>query len=66
MEKVLPEGGVHAAGSVPDTVSLADAVKVTTAPEALLACTVMLPGTVRTGSVVSMTVIWTVAWAVFP
>ena len=57
MGNVLPEGGVHVAGSAPDTASLADAVKFTTAPEALLACTMMFPGTVSAGGVVSMTVI---------
>src|SRR5205085_6900691 len=47
--KVDPEAGVQVVGRGPSWASLAVAVKVTTAPAALVASTVMFAGTVTTG-----------------
>jgi len=54
--KVEPDGGVHVTGSVPSTRSVAVALKVTTAPAALVVVAVRFPGNVKTGGVVSFTV----------
>ena len=50
---VEPEAGVHVTGTGPSTLSVAVTVKVTTAPDGLVASAVMLEGTVITGGVVS-------------
>jgi hypothetical protein len=50
---VEPEAGVQVTGTEPSTRSDAEAVKVTTAPLELVALTVMSPGTVTTGGVLS-------------
>jgi hypothetical protein len=55
--KVLPEAGTHVTATLPAQASVAVAVKVTpTAPAASLRYTVWLPGKLRTGSAVSVTV----------
>ena len=51
--KVEPEAGEQVGIIEPSTTSIADAVKVTTAPAALVASLVIFPGTVTTGGVVS-------------
>ena len=52
--KVEPEAGKHVtAGLAGEVSSVAVALKETTAPAALVASTVMLPGTVTTGGVLS-------------
>jgi hypothetical protein len=56
MGNVAPDAGLHVTGSVPSTMSVADGVKVTTAPLAPVACTVIFAGTVIDGGVVSCTV----------
>src|SRR5882672_8910931 len=53
---VAPLAGVQFAATLPSSRSVAEAVKVNTAPAALVASTVALAGTVRTGPVVSFTV----------
>jgi hypothetical protein len=53
--KVVPERGVHVGVSGPSTASVADAVKVTAAPEAPVASALNDDGTVNTGPVVSRT-----------
>ena len=53
---VEPEAGKQVAVSRPSTTSLAEAVKITGAPEALTASTVMLAGRVSTGKPLSTTV----------
>jgi hypothetical protein len=53
---VAPLTGVHVTGTTPSTMSVADVVKLNTAPDALVACTVAFAGTVTTGDVVSLTV----------
>jgi hypothetical protein len=55
MRNVLPLGGSQVGASVPSTVSLAEAVKVTTAPAGLVAKTLIVAGTVSAGGVVSTT-----------
>jgi hypothetical protein len=64
--KVEPEAGVQVTGREPSTMSVAVAVKVTTLPEELVASSVMLDGSVRTGAVVSRTVIVKLAVPVLP
>jgi hypothetical protein len=54
MGNVEPEAGVHVTGTEPSTSSVAVAVYVTTAPDALVASTVMLDGSERVGAVVSV------------
>src|SRR5712664_2764804 len=54
--KVAPLAGVQLVATGPSSVSVADAVKVNTAPAALVASTVAFAGTVTTGPVVSFTV----------
>ena len=54
--KAEPLAGVQVTGRAPSTTSLADAVKLNTAPVALVASTVAFAGTVTTGPVVSVTV----------
>jgi uncharacterized protein YhbP (UPF0306 family) len=54
--KVEPLAGVQVTTRGPSTTSLADAVKLNTAPVALVASTVAFAGTVTTGPVVSVTV----------
>ena len=53
---IEPETCEQAAITGPSTKSLAEVVKLTTAPEALVAETVILEGSVNTGGVVSTTV----------
>jgi hypothetical protein len=53
---VLPEAGVHVAGTGPSIASVAVAVNVTTAPAVLVAGVVMFAGSVSTGPAVSCTV----------
>src|SRR6266850_2144422 len=53
---VDPLAGVQVVATAPSSVSVADAVKVKTAPAALVASTVAFAGTVTTGPVVSVTV----------
>jgi hypothetical protein len=53
--KVEPETGEQVGVSVPSTVSTAEAVKLTVAPDELAASTVMFDGTVTVGDVVSST-----------
>jgi hypothetical protein len=53
---VAPLAGAHVTGTTPSTLSVADAVKLNTAPVALVASSVALAGTVTTGPVVSATV----------
>src|SRR5467141_2765364 len=53
---VAPLAGVQLVATGPSSVSVADAVKLKTAPVALVASTVAFAGTVRTGPVVSLTV----------
>ena len=52
--KVDPEAGTQVTGTEPSTASDAEAVKFTTAPAELEACTMMLAGRVKTGGVVSL------------
>ena len=59
---VEPEAGKHVTGADPSTASFAEAVKITTAPEALVAFTVISAGKVKTGGVLSITVNVTVTW----
>src|SRR2546422_4930205 len=51
-----PLAGVHVVATAPSSASVADAVKVKTAPAAPVASTVAFAGTVTTGPVVSFTV----------
>src|SRR5436190_16620824 len=51
--KVLPDGGTQVMVGVVSILSVAVAAKVTTAPAALVACTVMFVGHVIAGGVVS-------------
>src|SRR3989442_9264956 len=51
-----PLAGVHVVATAPSSASVADAMKVKTAPVALVASTVAFAGTVTTGPVVSFTV----------
>ena len=63
---VLPEAGLQLTATLPSTMSTALAVKVTTAPAALVASTVILAGTMSIGGVVSRTVTVKLPWAVLP
>src|SRR2546425_384766 len=54
--KVDPLAGVHVVATTPSSASVADAVKVKTAPAAFVASTVAFAGTITTGPVVSVTV----------
>jgi hypothetical protein len=63
---VLPDAGTHVGVIAPSTMSDADAENVTTAPDALVASTVMFAGTVTVGGVVSTTVTVKLPLAVFP
>src|SRR3989442_10443169 len=65
--KVAPLAGVQLTATLPSSRSVAEAVKVNTAPAALVASTVAFAGTVTTGPVVSDTVtvkvlVPTLAW----
>jgi hypothetical protein len=51
----LPEAIEQVTGRVPSTLSLAEAEYVTTAPDALVASALMLPGSCRTGAAWSFT-----------
>jgi nitrogen fixation protein len=64
--KKEPDGGVHEAATVPSTASDADAENVTGAPPGPVAARDRLPGTLTTGGVVSLTVIWKLALPLFP
>ena len=61
-----PDAGVQVTGTGPSTRSFADATKLTTAPETLVAVTVMSAGNVNAGGVVSTTVTLKLAVPVFP
>lgn len=63
---VEPEAGEQIAAREPSTRSLAEAVKLTGAPEAFNAATVMLEGNINAGGVVSTTVTVKLAVPVFP
>src|SRR5262245_58663433 len=63
---VDPLGGAQFGATVPSRISMADAVKLTGAPEALVASTVMFAGTVTVGGVVSRTVTVNVLVPVLP
>src|SRR6266705_2646031 len=56
MAKVLPLAGTQVTASVPSTISVALALKVATAPAALVASLVMSEGQLTVGGVVSWTV----------
>lgn len=64
--KVVPEAGVQFGVTAPSTRSVAEAVKVTTAPEASVASVLMSAGRFSTGGVVSTTRTTTVSVAVPP
>ena len=64
--KVDPEAGVHVTATEPSTISLAVALKVTTAPAAEVAETVILAGNDSVGGVVSTTVTLKLALPVLP
>jgi len=60
-----PEAGEQVTATGPSTASLAEAVKLTGAPEAPTASTIILEGSVNTGGVVSVvTVTWKLSLAV--
>jgi hypothetical protein len=59
---IEPEAGKHVTGTGPSTASFAEAMKFTTAPETLVAFTVISAGKVKTGGVLSTTVSVTVTW----
>ena len=63
-----PEGGVHTMVGVGSMLSVAVTVKWTTAPEGMVAFTVIGPGTVMTGAVVSAIVrsAWEMSKNTFP
>jgi len=61
-----PDAGIQVTGREPFTASLAETVKVTVAPEAFDASTVMSDGSVSVGGVVSATVTMKLPFAVFP
>ena len=63
---VEPDAGEQEAATEPDTVSVAEAEKLTTAPEGPVASTVILAGTVTVGGVVSTTDTLKLALPVFP
>jgi hypothetical protein len=54
--KSVPEALLQVAARLPSTESVAPTVKVTVAPSRVVACPTTVPGTVRTGAVVSRTV----------
>jgi hypothetical protein len=66
MTNVLPDAGAHVAARLPETMSIADAEKVTAAPDEPVASAVIGPGTVTTGFVVSPTVTVNEAEPVLP
>ena len=53
IENFVPEAGTQLTGRLPSTRSVALTVKLTTAPDGSFVCTLMSPGTVITGGVVS-------------
>src|SRR5688500_4389560 len=61
-----PDTGLQVVATAPLTMSIADALKLTGAPVAPVASTVMLAGTVTTGGVVSTTVTVKLAEPVLP
>jgi len=63
---VEPDAGVHETGTVPSTMSVADALKETALPAGETASTTTSAGTVRLGGVLSTTVIVKDAEPVFP
>src|SRR6266704_1059158 len=63
---MLPDEGLQITASDPSTMSFAETVKSTAAPLALVASNVMFPGRVRSGGVVSTTVIWNEPIPVLP
>src|SRR6266581_3486310 len=64
--KTLPEAGVHVGTIEPSTISVAEAEKLTVAPEGPEASTIMVAGTVTIGAVVSRTVTWKLPFTLFP
>src|SRR5437762_4250789 len=66
MPNVLPEAGLQVVATLRSTMSLAEAVNVTTAPDGPVASVVMSEGTVTIGAVVSTTVTWKLALPVLP
>jgi hypothetical protein len=64
--KVDPEAGVQTTGTDPSIASRADALKVAIAPAVLVAARVSFAGRVRTGAVLSPTVIVKLPEAAFP
>src|SRR5947207_3084887 len=66
MPKVLPEAGLQVVATLPSTMSLAVAEKLTAAPDGPVASAVMSEGTVTIGAVVSTTVTWKLALPVLP
>jgi hypothetical protein len=63
---VLPEAGVQFTVGLGSTLSTAVTVKATAAPEGPVASAVVVPGTVRVGAALSMTVIVKLALCWFP
>ena len=66
-ENTEPETGEQVTATAPSTTSFAEATKLTGAPEAFTASTVILEGSVNTGGVVSIvnvTVTWKLPFAV--
>jgi len=61
-----PDEGMQLTGTGPSIWSYADATKLTTAPDAFEAFTVILDGNVNTGGALSVTVMLKLPWALFP
>lgn len=66
MGNTEPEAGKQVTARAPSIVSVAEAVKLTGAPEASTAATVISAGSVNVGGVVSTTVTVKLLLAVFP
>ena len=66
IENIEPDAGKQVAGTEPSTRSFAEALKLTGAPEAFTALTVILEGNVNTGGIVSTTVTVKLPLAVLP
>ena len=64
--KVEPDAGAQLTATLPSTRSLADAAKLTNAPDALVAAIVMFAGTATTGATLSRTVTGNTTLAVSP
>lgn len=61
-----PEAGKQVTAREPSTVSFAEVVKLTGAPEAFTALTIMSEGSINVGGVVSTTLTVKLPFAVFP